>query len=180
MKNLKTFTLAGILFVSAAGTLLHFVYDWSGQNPVVGFFAPVSESTWEHLKLLFFPMLLYGLFAVPRLSAAYPFLPCAFGESILTGLLLIPLLFYTYSGILGFSVAPADIAIFYISVTAAFLLCAKKAQKAQKKQLACPLWEKRLLTVALLLFFAGFVLFSATPPDLGIFRQADAAGLLCV
>ena len=63
MQNLRKFTVIGILFVSVAGTLLHFVYDWSGQNPLVGFFAPVNESTWEHMKLLLFPMLLYGLIA---------------------------------------------------------------------------------------------------------------------
>lgn len=79
MQNLRKFTVIGILFVSVAGTLLHFVYDWSGQNPLVGFFAPVNESTWEHMKLLFFPMLLYGLVAVPILKSAYPFLPCAYG-----------------------------------------------------------------------------------------------------
>ena len=80
MQNLRKFTVIGILFVSVAGTLLHFVYDWSGQNPLVGFFAPVNESTWEHMKLLFFPMLLYGLVAVPKLKSAYPFLPCAYGS----------------------------------------------------------------------------------------------------
>lgn len=171
MQNLRKFTVIGILFVSVAGTLLHFVYDWSGQNPLVGFFSPVNESTWEHMKLLFFPMLLYGLVAVPKLKSAYPFLPCAYGEGILLGLLLIPTLFYTYSGILGFSVPPVDIAIFYISVIAAFLLCARKTKRAQKKQLTCPKWEERLLILSLLLFFAGFVFFTATPPDLGIFQS---------
>ena len=167
----RMWRLGGFLFTAAAGTLLHFAYGWSGENPVVGAFSAVSESTWEHMKLLFFPMLLYGLVAVPKLKSAYPFLPCAYGEGILLGLLLIPTLFYTYSGILGFSVPPVDIAIFYISVIAAFLLCARKTKRAQKKQLTCPKWEERLLILSLLLFFAGFVFFTATPPDLGIFQS---------
>ena len=171
MKYVKYYLAAGLIFTSVLGTLSHFFYDWSGQNPLVGFFAPVNESTWEHMKLLFFPMLLYGLVAVPILKSAYPFLPCAYGEGILLGLLLIPTLFYTYSGILGFSVPPVDIAIFYISVIAAFLLCARKTKRAQKKQLTCPKWEERLLILSLLLFFAGFVFFTATPPDLGIFQS---------
>ena len=171
MQNLRKFTVIGILFVSVAGTLLHFVYDWSGQNPLAGLFSPVNESTWEHMKLLFFPMLLYGLIAVPGLKTTYSFLPCAYGEGMLLGLLLIPTLFYTYSGILGFSVPPVDIAIFYVSVIDAFLLCARKAKRAQKKQLICPQWEERLLVLSLLLLCAGFVFFSVTPPDLGIFRS---------
>ena len=47
-------TIARILSVSLLGTLLHFTYRWSGRNPLI---APVNESVWEHMKLLFFPML---------------------------------------------------------------------------------------------------------------------------
>ena len=54
-------TIAGILCVSILGTLLHFTYRWSGRNPLIGLIAPVNESVWEHMKLLFFPMLLFGL-----------------------------------------------------------------------------------------------------------------------
>ena len=45
---------AGIIFTLATGTLLHFTYEWSGENPFVALYSPVSESVWEHLKLLFF------------------------------------------------------------------------------------------------------------------------------
>ena len=53
--------IAGFVFVIIAGTLLHFVYHWTGQNRIVGLFSPVNESTWEHLKLLFTPMLLNSI-----------------------------------------------------------------------------------------------------------------------
>lgn len=62
MKHTKRDIIIGILFVLVTGTLSHFLYDWSGRLPVVGLFAPVNESVWEHMKLLFFPMLLYALF----------------------------------------------------------------------------------------------------------------------
>ena len=58
-KRLYISTIIGTIFVSAAGTLLHFVYGWTGNHFIVGLFAPVNESTWEHMKLLYFPMLLY-------------------------------------------------------------------------------------------------------------------------
>lgn len=45
-------------FISILGVLLHFTYEWSNDNPAVGLFSAVNESTWEHLKLIFFPMLL--------------------------------------------------------------------------------------------------------------------------
>ena len=46
------------IFISILGVLLHFTYEWSGDNPAIGLFSAVNESTWEHLKLIFFPMLL--------------------------------------------------------------------------------------------------------------------------
>lgn len=51
----------GVLFTAATGTLLHFVYEWSGSAVIVGLFAPVNESVWEHIKLLFFPGLLFSV-----------------------------------------------------------------------------------------------------------------------
>ena len=39
-----------------AGTLLHFAYDVSSNNLIVGLFTPVNESVWEHLKLVSLPI----------------------------------------------------------------------------------------------------------------------------
>ena len=72
MKQLKTDTIIGILFVIITGTLSHFFYDWSGNSRIAGFVTPVNESVWEHMKLLFFPMLLYALFMIFRLREEYP------------------------------------------------------------------------------------------------------------
>ena len=58
---LKRYTAAGILFTAVLGTLTHFCYQWSGENPLLALVVPVSESTWEHMKMLFFPMLLWSL-----------------------------------------------------------------------------------------------------------------------
>ncbi|MDD7025196.1 MAG: DUF6512 family protein, partial [Oscillospiraceae bacterium] len=58
MNKLKCYTITGILFVIITGTISHFVYEWSQNNFILGLFFPVNESTWEHMKLLFFPMLI--------------------------------------------------------------------------------------------------------------------------
>lgn len=121
MNPLKRFTLIGIIFVLVTGSLAHFVYDWSLQNFIIGFFFPVSESTWEHMKLIFFPMLLYGLFLYSRLKEDYPCLASALPAGILSGTFLIPVLFYTYSGILGKNYMALDITTFVIAVLVAFI-----------------------------------------------------------
>ena len=41
------------------GTLLHFVYDWTGQRRWVALFAAVNESYWEHIKIAFWPLFAY-------------------------------------------------------------------------------------------------------------------------
>ena len=43
------------------GVFLHFAYDISGQNAIVGIFAPVNESVWEHLKLILIPFTLFSI-----------------------------------------------------------------------------------------------------------------------
>ena len=69
MKQLKKYTIIGsTFFVLITGTLSHFIYEWSGNNFIVGFFFPVNESTWEHMKLVFFPMFLFSIFMFKRLN----------------------------------------------------------------------------------------------------------------
>ena len=48
--------ITGYIAVTVLGTLLHFVYGWSSSNMLVGLFAAVNESTWEHMKLAFYPI----------------------------------------------------------------------------------------------------------------------------
>ena len=120
-KRLFYWELAGFLFTAALGTLLHFVYDWSGGSTLAAAFSAVNESTWEHMKLLFFPALVFSVVQVWALGRTYPDLLEVRAISVLAGLALIPTLFYTYTGVLGFHVMWADIAVFFL---AALGMCA--------------------------------------------------------
>ncbi len=71
MNSLKKNLLMGTVFVTVAGIISHFVYEWSGNNSLIGLFFPVNELTWEHMKLVFFPMLIYSLFGGSRLVKEY-------------------------------------------------------------------------------------------------------------
>lgn len=121
-KRLFLWETAGFLWTAAIGTMLHFLYDWSGGNAVAAAFSAVNESTWEHMKLLFFAILLFSVAQVCLMGRTYPNLPAVRMVSTVAGLLLIPALFYTYTGALGIQVAWANIAIFYVSAFCAFLL----------------------------------------------------------
>lgn len=155
--------ISGFLFTSLLGTLNHFVYDWSGQNVVAGLFTPVNESIWEHIKLLFFPMLLFTLYVQLRYGKEYPCLTVSLLWGILLGSLLIPVLYYSYTGALGFHRAAIDIAIYYISVFVAFC----KSYFHYKLRNNCSnIFVPRFLILSL---FAAFLVFTFVPPQIPLF-----------
>ena len=122
MKKIKYAMIIGALFVLVTGSLSHFLYGWTGHNTVIGLFTPVNESIWEHMKLLFFPMLLYSLIIIFKFNGEYPCLISSLCFGILTGTLLIPALFYAYTTVWGKNVFLLDIGTFILSILAAFLL----------------------------------------------------------
>lgn len=99
MKRLKLYMILGFLFTAVLGTIWHFLYDWTGRGAIAALFFPVNESTWEHMKLIFFPMLLCTVFLAARFKEEYPCLPGALLAGNLLGTLSIPVTFYTYKGI---------------------------------------------------------------------------------
>ncbi|MFA5657839.1 MAG: DUF6512 family protein [Oscillospiraceae bacterium] len=116
------FELTGFIFTVILGSFLHFLYSWSGKNKIVGLFSAVSESTWEHLKLLFFPVLIFSVveYFFIKGDAEGFFLTKA--VAVLLGMGFIVAAFYTYSGILGFNVLFVDILLFVVgaAITAWF------------------------------------------------------------
>ena len=61
-KRLKSYTKWGMLLVAFLGILLHFLYEFTGKSMWAGFFSPINESVWEHMKLAFFPLVVYVLY----------------------------------------------------------------------------------------------------------------------
>lgn len=63
MKNLtyKKIIIIACLISIVLGVFLHFAYNISYKNNIVGMFAPVNESVWEHMKLIFVPFSLFGV-----------------------------------------------------------------------------------------------------------------------
>ena len=75
MKRLKLYLILGFLFTAVLGTIWYFLYDWTGRGAIAALFFPVNESTWEHMKLIFFPMLLCTVFLAARFKEEYPQFP---------------------------------------------------------------------------------------------------------
>jgi len=158
--------LWGFLFVGVLGVLFHFAYEFLGENPVAGVFFPVNESIWEHLKLLFFPAVLWWLTEWFFIEKSPCFFPVRM-RALVLAMGAIPVLYYTYSGVIGQRFAPVDIGIYFVADGLYFYLVSRFS--AEKKE-DCEGETLLSLLIFLMILFA-FAAFTFYPPDLGIFWE---------
>lgn len=168
-RRLFLWELAGFLFTGALGTALHYVYDWSGGNPAAAAFSAVNESTWEHMKLLFVPVFLFSVVQLCVLGREYPHFLWARAVSTLAGLALIPVLFYTYTGVLGFHVTWVDIAIFFLADGGLFLLDGWLLRRGRRGAM----WRQVAGLAALWGLMFLFVWCTFRPPHIALWRDPE-------
>jgi hypothetical protein len=53
--------VGAFVFIMLVGSFFHFIYELSGFHPFAALFGSVNESSWEHLKLFFYPGLVFFL-----------------------------------------------------------------------------------------------------------------------
>ena len=165
MNKLKCYTIIGIIFVLITGSISHFVYEWSGSNTLIGFLVPINESVWEHMKLIFLPMLFYSFYMIYKLEPDYPCIAPSAMFGVLLGTFLIPVTFYTYSGFLGYTSIFFDVGTFAVSVLLAFIA-------VYRLILSCKLVSYELLFKLLILIVAMcFFIFTSHPLNIGIFIE---------
>ena len=156
-----------ILFSLIVGTLLHFTYEWSGENKIVGSFSAVNESVWEHLKLVFYPMLIATIveyFFVKNDTNNYIE---AKTIGIFTAIAFIVITFFTYSGIIGTNIIVIDILIFIISI----ILGEYVSYKLMKREDESSVTTEVLSVIILTFLFLCFVIFTYLPPEVNLFRD---------
>ena len=161
-QDLPLWQFAGFSLVSLGGTLLHFLYDWTHQSLWAAPFSGVNESTWEHMKLLYFPLFLFAV--VQHFFFRQPnFWWVKLGGTFL-GLVLIPVLFYTLSGVFGKTSAAVNIGIFFLSAAAVFLWEYPRLKRQS------PSWGAGWIPLGILcLTGVLFVLFTFAPPRFPLF-----------
>ena len=165
-KKLKKWEIVGVIIVALLGTLGHFLYDLTGQNQIVGKFFPVNESTWEHLKLLFFPYVVYGLVEWVYIGKNYHGFAFSKLSGVLSGMAFIVVSFYTYTGILGYSIDFINILIYLISVVIAFCVSFKQLSDDKLRLMFKTPSIIMLAAIALI-----FVIFTSNPPKINLFKD---------
>ena len=165
-KRILFYELAGIVFIIILGSILHFTFEWAGHNAIVGVFSAVNESVWEHLKLGFWPAIVFALIEFKYLKkATNNFL---FGKTV--GIYLIPVviivIFYSYTAILGESILIIDVLSFVIAVIVGQLVSYRLLTWK-----TLPYNLDKVSLIALFLLGLAFVLFSFYPPQLAMFQD---------
>ncbi len=159
--------LAAFFVIALLGTLGHFIYEWTNNNYIVGLFFPVSESIWEHLKLIFYPTLIF--------SAAEYFLweekpqnyISAVTKSVIEGMAFIVIIYYLYSGIIGRNIDAINIPLYYFAII--FMLYKKEKTLVSNK---FTMGFFGIISISVLIILGVFfAVFSYNPPSLGIFSQ---------
>ena len=170
-KRILRWELGGIAFIVVLGSVLHFVFEWSGDAIPIAPIAAVNESIWEHLKLGFWPALVFAALEYSRFGKSANNFP--FAKTL--GIYLIPItivvLYYAYTAILGQGLLVVDIAIFVVAVVVGQLV-------SYKLLTASPLPERlnRFAPIALAVLGILFVLFTFYPPQFPLFRDPVSGG----
>lgn len=160
-------TVLKFLVISALGTLGHFIYEWTGENRVIGWFFPVNESTFEHLKLLFFPAIIYSV--AEHLIKRKPCTNClpALLSAVLCGMITIIVSFYTYSGVLGYTIDFLNILIYFLAVAVFVSKYNKRVNSGEYSSKKANLIA--LILLVLIAFLFGF--FTENPPQIPLFIE---------
>ena len=167
--KIKTWHIIGTVFTVVAGSLLHFIYEWSGFYPLFALIGSVNESVWEHLKLLYWPfvmMLIAELWIYGKNVSGF-FASKALG--ILAGMAFITAVFYTYSGIVGQSFVIVDILLFVAGAAIAFSTSYKYIKCSFKNPKRADLAGMTLFLVLAVML----CMYTFNPPQLGIFCFAN-------
>lgn len=158
------FEIISSIFIMVVGTLLHFTFEWSNDNSLVGTFSAVNESTWEHLKLLFFPMLISTIIGYFYKGKHIPNYLCSKVLGIILSMSFIVVFFYTYTGIIETNFAIVDISSFFIAV----LLGQYVAYQKMKLQSSC---NGLIPIIVLLVLYLCFLVFTFFPPHIALFKD---------
>jgi hypothetical protein len=163
--NIPLWQFSGFALSTLMGTLLHFMYDWTNGSILIAPFSGVNESTWEHMKLLYFPLLIFAIIQ-SRFFKDFQNFWCIKLIGTLSGLISIPVIFYTLNGAFGKTPDFINIGIFFISALIAFVL---EGRLFKKNTLPCP--NPKAAFFALCFIGVLFLLFTFATPKIPIFKD---------
>lgn len=167
MDLLLILKLIGVPAIFVLGSLFHFIYKYGGKKPWMAVISPVNESIWEHLKIAFYPALLYSLVQFFIIGE----IPTTFFTAEIIGiyciLVFILIAEWIYPAILKRNILIIDLFVFFIAILigqiVSYLLILKDSM------VIIPDIYIALIILAQVFIFA---IFSFKPPKLPLFKDS--------
>jgi hypothetical protein len=159
--------IGGALIITFAGSLLHFVFSLLKEWPPIALIAAVNESVWEHLKLAFWPAVIYALIEWPFFRRTIKDFWIAKIYGIFAMPVIIASFFYGYKTLIGHHVLWADIFLFVFAVFVGQVFCYRLLLRR-----SFPFGVKILAIILLVVMIAAFSLFTFFPPQYPLFRDS--------
>ena len=174
LKESKTYTtskeakwiLYSVPFLFILGSIFHFAYDFTNENTIIGFFTPINESIWEHIKLILIPLLLWWIlyyvfnYKKHNINKDKWFTASIF--SIIAGIILVPSIYYLYTNALGIESLIIDVLILFFSLLLAQLLGYHCYKYLKGINYLIPI----IISIIIVIIF---IIFTVLPPNLPIF-----------
>ena len=145
-------------------SILHFLYGFTKFRPI-SYISAVNESVWEHTKITFFAALFYDLILYFKDYRGNNNFVAGLAPALFSIILSVPLLFYGYSGAIGFSFLAMDLFIAFLSA----LISQYILKRFTESSMDLSGW-KRLSLLLVLAMIILFFIFTWYPPHLPLFR----------
>jgi len=166
-KKLLWWELGSLLFLSTIGASLHYVFELSGFERSIAWLGAVNESTWEHLKMAFWPVVVYALIEYSYVRKEANNFVVAKALSLIVMMSIIIAAWYIYTPIFG-NINWLNIALFYVAVIIGTII--------SYRLLRAEPWNTQLQPYAfasLVLLVSAFTVFTYYPPRFSLFEHFD-------
>lgn len=158
--------MLGVTLIVPLGSCLHFVFEWSGNSLAVAVIGAVNESTWEHLKLAYWPSIAWTMLEFAWLRSTVENLAWAKAVGVATSLLCIVLGAFAIDRLLDSPVLAVHICLFAgsVSIGQAVSWSLLRYGRRRPGTRLCGIFSLVVLAIA-------FGVFTFRPPKLPLWRD---------
>lgn len=154
------------LFVIGFGSVLHFLYEWTNHSSIMGLFAPVNESVWEHLKLGFCSLMIFSVPEYFFIGKKVKNFFIAKLSGVIALEIIIVVVFYTYTAILRKDLLVIDIGSYIAGAIVCQIIVAQIFIKTKQSKQGNSFAIVGIMTIAFIL-----MLFTYITPRIPIFKD---------
>ena len=147
---------------------MHYVHNIVLDNPILNSLVPINESVWEHMKMIFFPLLFFFVYNYSEEINNKGLYIFSFIISVTVSILYCILAYYIYTNIFPNISEILNIISYYISMLIGFLIIYKLNTNEKIKNIKLDSFI-HIGEITILIYIFIFILFTYFPPNLGLF-----------